>query len=525
MSEPLILFPRPGTVPPPPDLPPPRRRIDRLWRRLDGSIRARILIPTALLFTATIAAMAFAVIELYGRSMRQGQEERARLVADMVRGELSTTMLEAGHQYVPGMLMALAKKSPDVQTISLIRPVGDVAFSSEPALIGSRPWEDATRFEEPAIVPKPGVDEYEFAVVAPIPNGEACRSCHGSAATVNGYLDVRFSRRPVVLAKRRLARTLAVTATPALIVLLGIAWWLLRREVVKPLDRIVEAMRRAEKGAMVVHAHEGRPDELGQVARSFDATLAALRRAQREVDAYYRERMLHVDRFAAVGELATGLAHEIRNPLAGLSGALELLADDGRRSPEEAEVVAEMRHQVARLTRIMDGMLSFARPAKVRLRHTDVNDCLAKVVFLATQHCRSGSRSIRVVADAADVLPIALADPSQLEQVLLNIALNAIQAMNGAGGELTLRTVADLDDRVIIEIADSGPGIPEDVRPHIFKPFYTTKSNGTGLGLAISARIVAEHGGQLEYECPPSGGTIFRISLRTAASATGERAA
>ncbi len=125
-------------------------------------------------------------------------------------------------------------------------------------------------------------------------------------------------------------------------------------------------MRRAESGDLTVRADEGRPDELGIAARGFDATLAALRRSQAELEAFYRERMVRADRFAAVGEIATGLAHEIKNPLAGLSGALELLAEDLAEDPRQAEIVGEMRHQVARLTHTMESLLSFARPARAQ---------------------------------------------------------------------------------------------------------------------------------------------------------------
>jgi signal transduction histidine kinase len=224
---------------------------------------------------------------------------------------------------------------------------------------------------------------------------------------------------------------------------------------------------------------------------------------------------VRADRFAAVGEIATGLAHEIKNPLAGLSGALELLAEDLAKDPRQSEVVSEMRHQVARLTHTMESLLSFARPARARLRATDVNGSLEKVLFLVSQQCRGGTVTIRPAL--GDALPPVMADPFQLEQVFLNICLNAIQAMSSAGGSLGVATRAG-DGNVVVEIEDTGPGIPSDLRAQVFKPFFTTKREGNGLGLAISARIVAEHGGHIGYRCPPSGGTIFTVTLQQARS-------
>jgi signal transduction histidine kinase len=331
---------------------------------------------------------------------------------------------------------------------------------------------------------------------------------------VNGWLDLRFTRLPVLAAKAQLAKTLALSAAAAFVVLLSISLWLIGREAVRPLHRLVAAMRRAESGDLGVRADEGRPDELGVAARGFDATLAALRRSQAELEAFYRERMVRADRFAAVGEIATSLAHEIKNPLAGLSGALELLAEDLSQDPRQCEMVGEMRHQVGRLTHTMESLLSFARPAKARLRSTDVNGSIEKVLFLIGQQSRGGPLS--VVPQLQPSLPPVLADPFQLEQVFLNICLNACQAMKG-GGTLTVRSRPG-DGNVIVEIEDTGPGIPSDLRAQVFKPFFTTKREGNGLGLAISARIVAEHGGHIGYRCPPQGGTVFTVTLQQARS-------
>jgi hypothetical protein len=169
-----------------------------------------------------------------------------------------------------------------------------------------------------------------------------------------------------------------------------------------------------------------------------------------------------------------------------------------------------MRHQVARLTHTMESLLSFARPPKARLRDTDLNATLENVLFLIRQQRRLAA--VHVESDLGQV-PHVLADPNQLEQVFLNLCLNACQAMGSAGGRLTVRSRL-AEGRVTVDVEDTGPGIPEHVRPNLFKPFFTTKREGTGLGLAISARIVAEHGGNIGYRCPAGGGTVFTIALQ-----------
>jgi signal transduction histidine kinase len=500
--------------------PRPTNLIARLYRTADRSLRARILLPTALLFAITLTAMVLASAGFYGSDMEQGQHERAEIFARMVAGGVNDLMLEGKALQLPTVMAAVVGHRADISSISVLAPSGHVHSSSRPELVGTRPWGHMIeRFSAPVVVDAPGSGSKEYAVVHPLPNSPRCQTCHGPVAKVNGWLDLRFTRRTIDVQKTKLTHTLGLSAAVAFLCLMTIAWWLLGREAIAPLQRLVNSMRRAESGDLGVRADEGRSDELGVAARGFEAMLAALRQSQAELESFYRERMVRADRFAAVGELATGLAHEIKNPLAGLSGALELLAEDLAAQPRQTEVVTEMRHQVDRLTNTMESLLSFARPPKARLRTTDVNETLEKVLFLIRQQRRAAS--VVVDPQLGKGLPPVLADPNQLEQVLLNICLNASQAMGG-DGTLTVRSF-EQEGRVTVEIEDTGPGIPVDIRPNIFKPFFTTKREGNGLGLAISARIVAEHGGHIGYRCPPSGGTIFAVTLQRAQSTPAER--
>ncbi len=489
-------------------------QIANLWSKLARSVRARIILPTAVLFAAVLGTMVYVAVSAYGSDIEKVQRERAEIFAANVASGVTQTMMEGQPNQVPDLLELARSHRADLESISLLRPDGQVAYSTDRRLIGNQLWNGMSSFSQARVVSAPGGVESQYAVVRPIANVEKCASCHGRESRINGWVDLRFTRAPAMAAQGELARTLGISTGVALLILLAIAWWLIGREAVTPLKRLVAAMSRAEAGDLSVRADEGRPDELGVAARGFDATLAALRRSQAELEAFYRERMVRADRFATVGEMATGLAHEIKNPLAGLSGALELLAEDLSGNPRQADVVGEMRHQVARLTNTMESLLSFARPPKARLRDTDLNAALEKVLFLVRQQRRLAA--VHVESELGEI-PHVLADPSQLEQVFLNICLNACQAMGPAGGRLTVRSRAT-EGRVVVDVEDTGPGIPENVRPNLFKPFFTTKREGNGLGLAISARIVAEHGGNIGYRCPPGGGTIFTVALQPSRS-------
>ena len=230
--------------------------------------------------------------------------------------------------------------------------------------------------------------------------------------------------------------------------------------------------------------------------------------------------MKEKDRLAALGEMSAGLAHEIRNPLAAIKGAVQYL--DPKKLPEEdrqfVEIVIE---EVNRLNGVVTQFLDYSRPLKPSMAPTAVNEVLEKTFKLLQP---GFPPNVAVEIDLADWLPRVQADAEQLKQVFLNLALNAFQAMPG-GGRLHVSTRVARDelafwregsrraDVVEVRFRDSGPGVPEAARDSIFVPFYTTKEKGTGLGLAICQRIVKAHQGSIGVRSPPDAGAEFLVAL------------
>lgn len=233
------------------------------------------------------------------------------------------------------------------------------------------------------------------------------------------------------------------------------------------------------------------------------------------------QQMKERDRLAALGEMSAGLAHEIRNPLAAIKGAIQYL--DPKKLPEEdREFLEIMIEEVNRLNGVVSQFLDYSRPIKALMAPGDVNDILQRTFRLLQNRYPEG---IAVELDLADWLPRVMCDPEQLKQVFLNLALNAFEAMP-RGGRLVVSTRVARDELsfwregtrrselVEIRFRDSGPGIPEDARENIFVPFYTTKEKGTGLGLAICQRIVKAHTGTIGVRAATTGdGAEFLISL------------
>jgi PAS domain S-box-containing protein len=214
---------------------------------------------------------------------------------------------------------------------------------------------------------------------------------------------------------------------------------------------------------------------------------------------------------AQLGRMAAVVAHEVRNPLAGIRGALQVI---GQRLPEESRergIAREIVSRIDTLNAIVQDLLQFARPRQPVLTSVAIGGILEDTVSLLREDPSMSQLDVRIEGAAT-----VAADREQLKLALLNLLLNSAQAMQGRGRiDISSRQNGD---RIELRITDEGPGIPEDVRSHLFEPFFTTKHRGTGLGLATTRRIVEAHRGTIELRCPPEGGTIVLVKLPTAAA-------
>jgi two-component system, NtrC family, sensor histidine kinase HydH len=215
------------------------------------------------------------------------------------------------------------------------------------------------------------------------------------------------------------------------------------------------------------------------------------------------------ERMAALGKMAAGVAHELRNPLSSIKGLATLLQSHFTAESKEAETAEILIKEVERLNRSIGELLEYARPGELFRKRTPINGLLEKTVSLITVDAQSSG--VSVILDTDTEIPDVFIDPDRFKQVLLNLLLNAVQAMPG-GGELRVSS-AWVEGEVEITIRDSGVGIDPENLGRVFDPYYTTKNNGTGLGLALSLKIVEEHGGQLTIVSEPGEFTEVRLTL------------
>ena len=241
---------------------------------------------------------------------------------------------------------------------------------------------------------------------------------------------------------------------------------------------------------------------------TFAVIIMVLERARRESERLHA-RLRQAERLATTGELAASMAHEIRNPLAAIVNATALLTDEAELTPDErSSTLAAIRTEARRLNRILSDFLLFASPKAPRRAPGDIRDVVQHVSMLIRDNRSRAPRvDVRVAVDPA--VPRFAFDRDQVIQVLWNVALNSVEAMNGRG-RLSLE-VARQNGDVALAVSDTGPGISAENLSRVFEPFYSGKPNGSGLGLTIAERIVAAHGGRIEIDSAPGHGT--RVTL------------
>ncbi|WP_037584347.1 GAF domain-containing sensor histidine kinase, partial [Stigmatella aurantiaca] len=228
------------------------------------------------------------------------------------------------------------------------------------------------------------------------------------------------------------------------------------------------------------------------------------------------EKIRERDRLAALGEMAAGLAHEIRNPLGAIKGAAQCL--DPRRLPgEDGEFLGVIVEEVNRLNGVVTAFLDYARPLKQNFGPTDLNEVVTRTMRLIQNDV---PKEMNLAVELDLTVPKVDGDAEQLKQVLINLVQNAVQAIGPSAGRITVRTLkpdrfgdfrSNVAESVEVHVFDTGPGIPAEQQQHIFVPFFTTKEKGTGLGLAICQRIVKNHGGSISVQSKPGEGCIFIV--------------
>jgi hypothetical protein len=367
--------------------------------------------------------------------------------------------------------------------------------ASDPALMAHPRTEVGAQHNDDGGLPWLRIN-WEIKALVPI----ACVLLGGMLLFLLATLSWRDPERHLVLF---VAGAGAVAICGALLVVLT---YTVQRPMVELQQKIAE-LGTGDLTVSVSFAH--RNDEIGDLGRNFNQMVKQLRESREEIERLHRTQMSRAEHFATLGEVATGLAHEIRNPLAGIAGVIEIIGRDLPASSPARAVVKDVRQEIARINHIVTDLLQTARPHPPKVRKSDLNTTVEHAVMLGRQQALAKGIEIALHKDPS--LPEIEHDSDQMHQVLLNLLLNAQQAIDSKG-----RIEVSVERRgpaAVIEVKDNGRGIAAAHLPNIFRPFYTTKGDGTGLGLSLARRIVEDHHGRIDVSSTVGQGTTFAVVL------------
>jgi signal transduction histidine kinase len=483
--------------------------------RIVSSLKSKIIISVSAILAVTIGIGTWINIGYQRAQMEDALEDNVLIISNTIERSLSNAMLDGKSKEVQHILEAVGRYH-NIHEVRIFSPNGVILKSSKPWMIGrnvdasTQKWFHADKFKKPIKRREEGI----FSVLFPIENDERCFSCHGSKVKLNGILAVDVSMAQTQEKVRELSKTMLLWAFGIAAVLAVSLSLFLTHLVTNPIQDLIVTMERAERG-LEARVEVKSSDDIGRLGGAFNSLLSKLERARRRVERYHYEQMKRADRLASIGEMAAGIAHEIKNPLAGIAGVIQVFKKDLPMGDQNRAVLEEVLSQVGRMDKAVRNLLSFARPPEPKMTLVDVNELIGKLFdFLAPQFAKHSIQSERRLATG---LPWLKLDPDLIQQALINIALNAIQAMP-EGGRFTVETRSvkpeqELNGSVEILFMDTGKGISTENLSRIFNPFFTTRQQGTGLGLSITQRIIEQHNGEINVMSSPGKGASFTISF------------
>jgi two-component system NtrC family sensor kinase len=527
-------------------------RAPSLWARLVGSLSSKLLVLLISSMAIVFGLLGYLNIQLHRKHLEQNALADAVRINSVIKRNTSYYMLRNQRDGLYHIIGDLAHESGMIR-IRIIDDQGRISFSSDPSeankivdqslavhdsiSAGMQPYRFSARAQGVRTYGLPG-GERALGVVSPIENSSTCSSaeCHAHPAEVAtlGVLDTDIS---LSTTDKSVAESTRQVLLYTILAVLGVALLtaaFVRQMLHDPLTALKEGTHRVGSGDLGYQIQIRTHGEIADLATSFNVMSCQLNQAQKEINAWTRtleqrvdektrqlsgayEEMLRVERMASIGKLAAVVAHEINNPLAGILTYAKLLK---KRLGRAAEVDSEnigmldlMESESRRCGEIVRNLMTFGRPTSMNCEPADLNAILDRCYRLVQHHLEL--KSIELHLKLAPDLPHVRCDAGQIEQVLLALVMNAIDAMS-SGGNLTLATRKTADpNEVQIEVRDDGVGMPPEILANMFEPFFTTKERGRGLGLglAISRNIVQRHQGKIEVSSEPGRGTIFQITL------------
>ncbi len=532
-------------------------RISLPWQKLTSSISAKLIASLLVAMVAIFALLGYLNIRLHRQHLEAATLASAERVSDVIKRSAAYYMLRNDREGLYHSIQTMADE-PGMIKVRILDQEGRVSYSTDSAEVShvldktaeacygchiqSQPLTRLNRPDRFRIY-RNGGGHRVLGIITPIENQPNCSNaaCHAHPASqqVLGVLDTNLS---LATADAQLAvsstRMFFYTAGAMLTVTL-LSWLFVWRVVGRPIKALENGTKHLSQGELGYQIEVRSEDEVGDLAHSFNSMSLQLRAANEQIVTWARtledrvaqktkelknahDHVLHVEKMASLGKMAAVVAHEVNNPLSGILTYAKLLrkwVGTGQAEHEKREEALQCLDLIASESRrcgdLIKNLLSLSRTAPMNVQSTNLHEVIDRCLLLVRHQLEL--TGIELQLKLAEDLPRVPCDPAQIEQVLLALIMNAIDAMP-RGGTLWVETRLSPDEtEVEMRVRDDGAGIAPDVLSRIFEPFVTTKENGhgVGLGLAISRGIVERHHGSIEVESVLGRGTSFTVTLPT----------
>jgi len=529
-------------------------------KRLAHSISAKLIGSLLAVMVAIFALLGYLNIRLHRQHLEAATLASAERVSDVINRSTTYYMLRNDREGLYHTIQTIADE-PGMVKVRILDQEGRISYSTDPAEVShvldktaeacygchiqSQPLTRLNRPDRFRIY-RNGGGHRVLGIITPIENQPSCSNadCHAHPASqqVLGVLDTNLS---LAQADAQLAvsstRMLVYTAAAMLIVVV-LSWLFVWRVVGEPIRALKQGTEHLSRGELGYQIEVRSEDEVGDLAHSFNDMSLQLRAANKEIVTWTKtledrvdektkdlrsahDHILQQEKMASLGKMAAVVAHEVNNPLSGILTYAKLIRKwvaSGQAEHEKREDAMQCLELIATESRrcgeLIKNLLTLSRTSPMNVRSTDLREVIDRCLLLVRHQLELGGVDLQL--KLAEDLPRIPCDPEQIEQVLVALIMNAIDAMP-QGGNLWVETRLSRDEtEVEIQVRDDGAGIAPDILPHIFEPFMTTKESGrgVGLGLAISRGIVERHHGRIEVESKLGRGTTFIVALPSQAT-------
>ena len=528
-------------------------------RARSRSLAVRLFVPLLLIAVAVLAAYAWISFHSTRDHIVELVTAQAGRCSELIRRSTHDGMLLNRKDEVQRIFERIAAGS-EVSAVRVYDKEGRIFLSGQPREIGGDPFGLSSRpcrachgengQRSPAadvgtspLPPRILRGEGTLRHLSVIENEPGCAeaACHAHdpGQRVLGVLEVEMSLASLGEALRTTRWQLLGAAAALMVIVVAVSSVSIHHGILQPVARLRQGTLRVAAGDLDTRIDVSGEHELAQLGDAFNQMAEDLAAARKEADEWSRKledkvlektedlrrtqrQVLHMERMAPLGKLSATVAHELNNPLSGILMYSRLVSREMACQPLDDDAREELQRYLDLIAResqrcgtIVKNLLLFARRGGAELAPVDLNDVVDRSLQLVRHHLEM--HDVRLVHEPLAGDSESIADAGQLQQALVALLVNAVEAMSGPteeGGELTVRLSGD-EEQVLIDVQDTGVGIPAEVQPHIFEPFFSTKDgeNGVGLGLAVVYGIVERHRGSIEVESEPGRGTTFHLRL------------